>query len=360
MADPLTAGSTTQNGLVAESDFMYEAPDNTPDGDINADARSFIDQWVKGGESGYEQEAETPLDEGTETSEMEAAPEGEAEVEIEEPDPTREPEYDPKLARGIQRVVQRELAAKEREAAAEKKIAELKALQAELAQYKDLKSAKDLAEMADIDPLGMFKSLGKDPDTIIKLALAQQLGDAAPDKLKEFAREASTKREIAQLKAQLAQEAQARAAQEYFNTILGGASEYVTKSVGDSKDLPTLALVAKADPTYVRDEIMEEIVTEAKRVAATDPNGEPLAYSEAAKRVETRLSKLAKLLNVQNSMNSATKNVMKPAGRTPPSPKPPTKPLAPWKQTSNIEEQGLQEALRAYERAEAERKARRA
>jgi hypothetical protein len=116
-------------------------------------------------------------------------------------------------------------------------------------------------------------------------------------------------------------------------------------------------LVAKADPDYARDEIMEEIVSEAKRQAATNPNGEPISYEEAASRVEKRFARLAKLLSVQNGTNPATKNVKKP-NVTPPSTKPATKPLAPWqRRTDSVEEQGLAEAMRIFETEEAKRKA---
>jgi hypothetical protein len=341
----LIPGTTQQNGLVAESDFSYEAPDNTPEFDLGAAEKSFLSQFTEGDF------------EGEEPAEVEAEPEVEAASEVEAAAPEDEEDEvdDPRLARGIQRTVARELAAKAEREAADRSIAQMKALKAELEQFKDLKPTKDIAEMMGIDTIGAIKALGHDPDTVIKLALAQQLGDKAPDNLKQFAREAATKREIAQLRSQLAQEAQARAAQEYFNTVQAGAREYVTK-VGDST--PTLALVAKADPEYAHNEIMEEIVSEAKRQAAQDPNGEPISYDEAAKRVEARFSRLAKLINVQNGTNPATKNVTKPK-LAPPTPKPAPKPLAPWLAKQSSDEAGIHEALRAYEQAEAQRKARR-
>lgn len=359
----LQAGSQTQNGLVAESDFSYELPNNTPEYDLRGAEQDFLKQFANGiqGEADQEVSRETEVESETEPESQDEV--GTSNIETDETDDIE----DPKLARGVQRLVARELAAKQREDEADRKIAELKALQAEVSKYKDLRSAAELADMMDVDPLGAFKALGKNPEDMIKLALAQQLGDEAPDKLKDFAREANTRREIAQLKAQLAAQNQARAAQEYFNTIQSGAREYALgldkevkpgKKVGDG--IPTLSLVAKADPDYARDEIMEEIVAEARRKAAEDPNGEPISYEEAAKRVEARLAKLAKLLQVQNGTTTPTKNG-KPATKViPPTTKPATKPIAPWmRNPDSIEEQGLQEALRVYERVEAERKARR-
>lgn len=365
MADTLNeASSTLKNGLVSQSELTYEVPDNAPDFDINAAANDFIDNLVAEQEPVYEGD---PDDAGGEDSpeqsieEEQPKDEGGAEDDLEG--------EDPKLARGISRLVARELAAKERESAAEARERAANERLAELKKYEGLKSTVELAEMLDIDPIGAFKAMGKDPDTILKLSLTQQLGDQAPEHLKAFAREAETKREIAQLKAQLAQQNQARAAQEYFNTILSGAREYVSgfdkevkpgKKVGDST--PTLTLVAKADPDYARDEIMEEIVAEARRKAAEDPNGEPLSYDEAAKRVESRLSRLAKLLNgPEGTNNAAAKNAMKPKVTAPPTTKPAAKPIAPpWlRNPDSVEEQGLREAMRIYEQEEAKRKMRR-
>lgn len=361
MTQPLTPGTTTQNGLVAESDFIYEAPDNTPSFDLKGAEKNFIDQLLAGEEPtrapeakdefSYVEEDEAPLAEDSVDPPVEEAP-----VTPDE-SPDDDEAEDPKLARGIQRVVARELAAKAQEEAAlsAKKAAD--AAIAELKSLQGLKSTKEIADMMDLDPIGAFKAMGKDPDTMLKLALAQQLGDAAPESLKEFARGAGEKREIAQIRAELAAERQARAAQEYFNTISAGAREYVTKNVGDSKALPTLSKAAKVDSQYVHDEIMEEIVKEARVRAATDPNGEPLTYEEAAKRVESRLARIAKLISVQSTNNAAAKNAQKP-NPVPPTTKPAPKPLAPWQQrTSSLEDEGFKMAMLEYERAEAARKA---
>lgn len=366
MSQKPIAGMPVTNGQVAESEFAYEAPSTDPGFDLRSAEKNFIDQLLRGeeperapdapdGEWEQELSAEEPeipaFDEQVETDDPLSAPPP-------EPDPLddAEPDEDPKLARGIQRVVQRELAAKAREEAAEAREKAAEAKIAELRSLQGLKPVKDLQEMAEYDVVGMFKAMGKDPDTMIKLALAQQLGDSAPQALKDFARGAGEKREIATIRAELAAERQARAAQEYFNTISAGAREYVTK-VGDSKALPTLAKAVKVDSQYVHDEIMEEIVKEARVRAASDPDGEPLTYEEAAKRVESKLSRITKLVSVQNGMNSANKNAAKPK-IAPPSTKPASKPLAPWqRRSSNLEEDGIQEALREYERMEAERKA---
>lgn len=354
MTTPLTPGTKTQNGLVAESDLTYEAPSTETGFDLRGAEKNFIDQLLAGEEP---VRAENPDPDALPDPADEPVDEPEAELVAAPVVEDDEPEEDPKMARGIQRVVAREMAAKEREQAAEARERAAEAKIAELRSLQGLRSTKEIADMMDLDPIGAFKAMGKDPDTMLKLALAQQLGDSAPDALKEFARSAGEKREIASIRAELAAERQARASQEYFNTISMGAREYVTKTVGDSKALPTLSKAAKVDTQYVHDEIMEEIVKEARVRAATDPDGEPLTYEEAAKRVETRLARIAKLISVPGMNNAAAKNAQKP-NPMPPTTKPAAKPLAPWQQrTSSLEDDGFKAAMLEYERAEATRKA---
>jgi hypothetical protein len=371
----LTAGTKLENGLVAESDLSYEPPSTKPTWNLKDAERSFIDSLVNGteyedpiGGAEYDPTAlENELTAEDDTySQEELTPKGGAEeataagAQDEEADDAAL--VDPKLGRGVQRLVQREWAAKEREAAADAREKAATERITELKKYEGLRPTAEISQMMELDPIGAFKALGKDPEVIIKMALAQQLGDSAPDSLKDFARGAAEKREIAAIRAELAQERQARAAQEYFNTVSAGAREYVTKTVGDIKavkTLPTLSKAAKVDLQYVHDEIMEEIVKEARAKAATDPDGEPLKYEEAAARVEKRLSRLAKLF-AGPSMNQGNPKIAQKPNVAPPSTKPAPKPLAPWQQKkTSIDEVGIQEALRAYETAEAERKAQR-
>lgn len=366
----LVAGMPTQNGTVVESDFSYETPDNEPQYDINAEAKDVIAQIAEEFAAGEHE------DNPAETEPAEVETDGEPQVE-EEVDPAEAaPEVeadevdDPKLARGIQRVVARELAAKEAEARAEAKLAELKAMQSELASIKGLKSTKELAEKADFAPVEVIKALGKDPETFIKLALAQHMGDSAPEELKKFAEKASTQREIDALKSQLANQAKANEAREYYAKKDAEARQYVhtLKAKPDSKTLPTLSSAVAIDADYVHREIMEEVVRDAQIRAAQDPDGEPMSFADAARNVEARWAKLKSLLvgkapTVQNGKtvaSTAQMNGKKPASVSPPNPKPPAKPLAPWmKSGKDIYDQGLEEAMREFHRVEAERKAKR-
>ncbi len=343
---------------IANSDFSYELPDTSPDPDFDKNAKDAI-AAIAGEFYGdkAEDEGDEEQVEGEDEGDVLAPTEGAA---------TKKPadEDDPKLERGVQRLVTRELAAKEREAAADAKERSVKAQMAELAGLQGLKSSKEQSAQMATDPVGVMKAWGHDPEVIIRLALAQQLqatGQPVPEKLQKFVEKAETTREINTLRAQVAQQAQAREAQDYFNTVSNGAREYVNKSVGDST--PTVALAAKANPDRVHREIMEEIVRDSNLRAASDPTGDPLSYDAAAKLVEARWVELKKLLlgeaQVQNG-KSAAQNAMKPKSTTPPASKPAARPLAPWMKGSEktLEDQGIEEAMREYNRAESVRKQR--
>lgn len=328
-----------------ESDITYTPPDNTPEGDLNAEALAAIKDI----------EAEWDQNDGEVVDEPEKATE--TPVETEEQD-------DPKLVRGVERLVSRELAAKERETAAEAKertlsakIEELKALQKDSAKFKD---AADFAERMDYDPHGVLKAMGKNPADIIKLLLAQDLGDEAPDSLKQLTRDSSVKREIATLRAERDHEKKVHAAREYFNSVSNGAREWLTKT-GESNT--GLATAYKANPDALHAEVMEEIVRDSQVRSASDPDGEPMSYQDAYARVEARGKRLAAMFSVQNE-SAGTKPETKPTA--PPVAKPAKQPLgtarptAPWlAKKDDLESQGIAEAVREFQRVEADRKARR-
>ena len=146
----------------------------------------------------------------------------------------------------------------------------------------------------------------------------------------------------------------------YFNSVAVGARQYVTTAVAaatGTKSLPTLAAIAKTSPERAHRELMEEITADARHRAATDPDGEPLSYEEAAARVEARLSSLKALLS---PVASPADTKQAPVGRTPPVTKPPARPLKPWEKTGDdLESQGLQEAMREFHRLESAAKIRR-
>lgn len=347
---------TTPDQNAPQSEFTYTPPEATETENLNDIARDTIAEIEAEFQAEQAKQFAGGDDEADEAPEQ---PTDEPVVEADAPaDPAPEQD-DPKLSRALERTVQRELAAKEAETRAETRLAELKAKEAEFTALRGLKSTKDLMEMASIDALGAIKALGQDPDTFIRIALAQALPpDRVPAELREFTKDVATKREIAALRRQIDEQNQARTYQEFLNSVQSGARKYVT-SVGDST--PTLAVVAKADPERVYREIMEEISKDAGARASQDPNGEPLSYAEAAKRVEERFVQYKTLLMGPNGTTAATtQSTKKPTTNAlPPQSKPPVKPLRPWEQKNDLEDKGLQEALREFHKIEAANRARR-
>lgn len=346
---------TTPDQTEPQSEFSYTAPESEPGDNLDAVARDTIAEieaefQAEDAKRYLDDDADAPPETEESAEEAPAPDAAEAKPEVEADDP--------KLSRALERTVQRELAAKEAEQRAETRLAELKVKEAEFASMRGLKSTKDLMEMASIDALGAIKALGQDPDTFIRIALAQALPpDRVPAELREFTKDVATKREIAALRRQIDEQNQARTYQEFLNSVQSGARKYV-ESVGDST--PTLAVVAKADPERVYREIMEEISKDAGARASQDPNGEPLTYTEAAKRVEERFVQYKALLLGPNGTTAATtQSTKKPTNALPPQSKPPVKPLRPWEQKNDLEDQGLQEALREFHRMESAAKLKR-
>ena len=368
----MTTPGTTQNTVPPVtaahevSEFSYEPPEVGQEENLNAlaaDAIKDIAAEFQAEESANWLE-ENP-EEGTEDPEAEVDPDADPEAEP-EPEAEDEEVFDPKMANGIERVIARELAAKERETkaegavkAAEARIAELKGLEA---KYEGLKSTKELAEMASHDPMGAIAALGHDPVTFVRLAMAQSLGDKAPPELQEFARDAARNTKIAALEAKLAQSERKAAEAAYFNTVSTEAQKYVNDP-GTHKKYPTLAKLNVADSAFAHREIMEEIARDARERAAADPNGQHLSYEEAAKLVEKRAATWAKLLgnaptNTKPAPGQAATQGKKP-NATPPTTKAPARPLKPWEVKDDLQEQGFQEAMREFHRYEAAAKARR-
>lgn len=350
MSDP-TQPLPGTNGSVDTSSFSYELPNTSPDPGFDQEVKDVISE-IAGSFDDAPDDAPADEDQG----DVLAPTEGQAPKAPVEED-------DPKLERGVQRLVARELAAKERETAADAKIARLVELQKEVASLQGLKSAKEQAEAMAHDPVGVMKAWGHDPETIIRLALAQQLeatGQPVPEKLREFTRDIVAKREVASLRREIAEQKQAAAGQAYFNTVSNGAREYV-KSVGEST--PTVARVARANPDRVHREIMEEIVRDSQVRAAQDPHSDPMSYEAAAKAVEARWVELTKLFSQETAVQngkSAAQNATKPKNATPPNTRPAAKPLAPWMKGSEktLEDLGIEEAMREFTRVENERRRR--
>ena len=296
-----------------------------------------------------------------EFTDEELADEGEAEVEPEdtaEPKVDKDDKDDPAIARGMERLVAREveLQTKERDFAARE--ARVMALEQELAQWRAKQPAQEMLEDLDFRPTEAIKALGKDPRMVVRLMIAEQLeaeGKEVPAELREAIRDAKYTREMADLKRQLAQKSRAEQDMMEYSAIVLGAREHAKTLVG-SKDAPTLADLAKSDPEAAHLEIMEEIQKDARVRMATEPNGKPISYAEATARAEKRLAKLKTMFAPKNDTATTPVDASKKKA-VPPQPKAPAKPLPPWKtREDDIYKQGIDEAVREYHLQEAKAK----
>ena len=343
------------NGLVVNSDFSYTPPPGAAP-EEHAEFSQLLKDSIKEIEGEY-----NPPPEVDETQE---APEAEPEVT-----PEAEPEAqadDPAVARGMDRLIQREVALQAKESAFQAREGKVASLEQELATLRTKIPAADVQDKLAYSPSEVIKALGHDPKMIVRLMLAEQMaadGQEIPPALKEFVQHAEGQRktkaveaEVAQLKAQLADKQRLDQATAYFNTVALGARAYVEKQV-DAKTLPTLAGIAKVNPDRVHREIMEEITNDARGRASADPNGEPLTYPEAAKRVEARLADYVALVQTRPGTTQAPTGAGRPTLR--PTTQPPAKPLKPWETpATDIYKQGIAEAEREFLKVEAANRAR--
>lgn len=282
------------------------------------------------------------------------------------PEATKAPEgEDAAVTRGLERLVAREVELRTREDRLKGSESEVEALRARVRELEPLALSPDLLAQIKLSPTSALRALGLDPDEVVRTALMEKIGDKATPEMKEMLERTQTKRELAQLRAQIQEAERARAAQAYFDRVAAGAQDHVRNLEGLSKHAPTVAHVAKSDPGRVFQEIMEEIQKDAQTRSRTEPNGDVIGYEEAAKRVESRWGALKSMLGASvtpeipsNASMSATKTVeaavQKP--NPPNTVKPPERPLAPWLQSSKTEDEGLRAAIDEWRRAESARK----
>lgn len=341
----------TQQPLYAESEFNYEPP-----AEPDASEADNFNQSLKDIVSEIEGEYSPAPEFTDEELQVEKPVEPEAPAEAEQDDPA--------VARGLDRIVAREVALQAKESAFQAQAAKYAAMEQELATLRTQMPAKDVQERLTHSPSEVLKSLGHNPEEIVRVMIAEQLkaaGKPVPPELEKELEKAETKRqnaaharELQELRDQIAQSKRAEESAAFFNSVALGAREYV-KTV-DSKALPTLAGIVAANPDRAHQEIMEEILTDARTRAAADPNGQPMTYQEAAKRVEARLTELKSLFGPASTPTKQANG--KP--NTPPQPKPPVRPLKPWeKRGQDLEAEGIKEAEREFFRQEAIAKGRR-
>lgn len=323
--------------------------------DIESPATSEIDTAV----NEFIASAQAEFGEPEVTPEVvEAAPEVPAAPETPAPAPVLPDE------RGFERLIARELELRERETAFSREKAEVEAYRNRIRELEARAVPEDFYDKIKLSPNETLRSMGIDPDEVVRTALAEKLGDKAPPEVRELLEKTRLRREMEALKAQVQEAERRQAAQAYYNQVANGARDFLGKGEELSKHAPTVATVAKANPDRVHQEIMEEITRDASVRAAREPNGNVMSYEDAAARVEARWSAMKSLLGVSVAspetpastplVADTKQNVAKETPKSPPSTiKPPEKPLAPWLQASKSEEDAIRAAIDEWKRAEA-------
>ena len=156
------------------------------------------------------------------------------------------------------------------------------------------------------------------------------------------------------------------AAQAYFNEVASGVQKYTVEGISKH---PTLAVVAKSDPGRIYNEIIAEITNDAAQRAQNEPNGVPITPEVAAARVESRYSEYRRWFvsgetpPAAPSAQIADTNQPKTSAveaKTPPKVPQPNKaldkPLAPWLQSHDLVEAGIQAGIMEFKRAESAKK----
>lgn len=271
-----------------------------------------------------------------------------------------QPPEDP-AARGLERLVAREVELRAREeklTGAEKEIETLRSRLSELEQRPFL---PELVDKIRLSPADGLRALGLDPDEVVRAALAEKLGDKAPPEMRDILERGQTRKEIAALRAQVAENERRAMAQAYYTQISNGAREFVTQPEGLSKHAPTVATVAKGNPERVYQEIMEEITRDAQVRSQREPTGDIIPYEEAARRVEARWSAMRALFgsgapetpSVPPASTPTPETKQNVAVSTPKSTtiKPPEKPLAPWLQRNDDLEAGIRAGIDEWKRS---------
>lgn len=369
-AQPASTAPATQAAPVtipaASSSFQYQPPKSEASPDELAEFTTLLNDSI--GEIADEYNPQ-PGTEGTEGAEATEAPaESAAETPAAEAGDGADeaPAEDPAVARGMQQLIQREVQLQQRQQALEAREASHAALQAELTKLRAAVPSQQLVEQFDTSPTEAFKAMGKDPETMVRLMVAEQLhakGQPVPPELQKFVERAADQRRIAALEQRLAAQSAQAQQNQFVTAINNGAHEYVKQFATDTKATaahPALAAMV-SDPSQLHAEIMYEIRSDASaRIAQGDTNGDPITYQEAAKRAEARLSRYRTVFTKQPAEAPTKQAGGKPnPTHTPPAQKPPTRPLKPWEAANTSLDAAINEATREFHSQEAKRLARR-
>lgn len=245
-------------------------------------------------------------------------------------EPAAEPEEDKSATAAILRMLEQEKGLRaERDAFK----AEREAFEAEKQSWQekqarqDVISAEALRRVLMTDPSKLLGALGIEPTKVSQLLIAAQLGDKAPAELRATVERAQWEARVAELETKLQQRDSESAARAETDKVRVGATEYVTKGV--SKDCPTVAAVVKVDRARVEGEIFDEIVRDAAARAHREPNGKPISFEEATRRVEKRWAALSAAFKSQPGQSATTDGSTNATSGTTNAPKAATPSIAP-------------------------------
>jgi hypothetical protein len=304
---------------------------------------------------------EAPEVDASEQSEEPAADEGEQPAEDAAPDEEAD--------RGTERLVKREVELRLKEDALKAREAKLDATEQENAQLKqkladvEARIPTDFLDSLRANPWEALEGVGYDPEHIVRVVLAQKLqkqGKEVPKELREEIRAAEYDYKFKKQEQQLSQIEQQRHAAAFVAKVETEARQYIHAMTAlkpeFSKDAPTVAKVAKADPERVYAEIMDEIGRDAN-ARSREPGAQLISYAEAARRVEKRWGAMKKLLsdnpdNASTPADETKARSQQPGAST--KQKPVAKPLTPAKPKTQeeLEIEGIEAALADYKRVE--------
>lgn len=212
------------------------------------------------------------------------------------------------------RLLEREGQVRDRETALERRERELAAVQAKLealaARGPDL---SDYRTRIQSDPLKAVEEVfGMDPEQVSRLIITAKLGDKAPPQLREAAQQYGLRKELSEIKRDLA----SRDFQVAVEKVRTSAHEFAGSIKQGESTYPALAAVAAVDPKAVAEEVFLEIARDAD-ARGVGPGGQLMSREEAAKRVEARWDLFRKAF---------TPAAPAPAPAAPPSPNAPPPP----------------------------------
>lgn len=355
---------TEQNAEVTQNDpdssAMVEGAENPtlePWEQANVDAQAAIDAIA----------ADFNADDGEDTEAAGTPSEAADQVDAAAPEQPAS-EESAKDDRSVARIVEREVAIRRREDEIAAKEQHLKSLETELSALRE-KAASYQGDFHDNLRLKVgdtLRAAGHDPEHVVRLYLAEKMvadGKPVPPELQRLLDKADYDHRYRELNHRQSNFERQQEAARWVAGIELGARTYLNQGI--SKDAPTFAAVAKANPDWAYQAIMDEIVADVRSRGGKDLSTTVLTYDDAAKRAEAKLAAHKKLLGLSDPPHAST---AAPNGAAPTTPvrqavakgSSPTapKPLVAKKQLSQkeLEEQAIADAVSEFKRVEAAKK----